>query len=104
MTLETARSDPARLDRAFAGEILGADVVIAHPGLSVGRVEGTLVDETMNTFVVRERATGRSVRIPKSGALGTILLGGRPLPLIGESLRLRPEDRTKRIASRGRRR
>jgi len=103
MAFSNSRPDPARLDRAFAGEILGAEVVLAHPGLAVGSIEGTLVDETMNTFLVRPRGNGRLVRIPKSGAVGTILLGGRPLPLIGESLRLRPEDRTKRLASRGRR-
>ena len=104
MTIDAARSEPAHLDRAFAGEILGAPIVVAHPGLVGGSVEGTLVDETMNTLLVRAAATGRSVRVPKSGASGTILLGGRPLPLIGEALRLRPEDRTKRLASRGRRR
>jgi RNase P/RNase MRP subunit p29 len=103
MTLPDARPDPARLDGAFAGEILGARVVLAHPGLAGGPVEGTLIDETMNTFLVRTEPTGRAVRIPKSGASGTIVLLGRPLPLIGEALRLRPEDRTKRLASRGRR-
>ncbi|HEV2167218.1 MAG TPA: ribonuclease P protein subunit [Thermoplasmata archaeon] len=93
--------DPA-LDLAFAGEILGSAVRIAHPGLARGPVEGTLVDETMNTFVVRTRE-GRLMRIGKSGASGTIVLDGRSLPLNGESLRLRPEDRTKRVAARGRR-
>jgi RNase P/RNase MRP subunit p29 len=90
-------------DPAFAGEILGSEVEILHRGLAGGRISGRLVDETMQTFVVRS-ASGRLTRVPKAGALGTVHVGGRPLPLIGEALRLRPEDRTKRFASRGRRR
>ncbi|MCI4358014.1 MAG: ribonuclease P protein subunit [Thermoplasmata archaeon] len=91
------------LDPAFAGEILGSPVHVDHRGLARGSIEGTLVDETMNTFVVRS-PDGRVRRIGKSGATGTIVLAGRSLPLNGESLRLRPEDRTKRVAARGRRR
>jgi RNase P/RNase MRP subunit p29 len=91
------------LDPAFAGEILGSPVRLEHPGLARGPIEGTLVDETMNTFVVR-RSDGELRRIGKSGAVGTIVVGGRSLPLNGESLRLRPEDRTKRVAAHGRRR
>ncbi|HEV2519583.1 MAG TPA: ribonuclease P protein subunit [Thermoplasmata archaeon] len=94
---------PAPFDPAFAGEILGAAIRVVHPGLAKGPVEGTLLDETMNTFVIRS-PEGRVRRVGKSGATGTIVLGGRSLPLNGESLRLRPEDRTKRVAARGRRR
>lgn len=97
-----AESDREPLDPAFAGEILGAFVALEHPGLKGGRLDGTLVDETRNTFLVRSGP--RTVRVPKSGARGTILLDGRALPLSGDSLRQRPEDRTKRVASRGRRR
>ena len=90
------------LDLAFAGEILGAPIQLFSPGLAHSPLEGTLVDETMNTFVVRS-AEGRLVRVGKSGSTGTIVLAGRSLPLNGESLRMRPEDRTKRVAARGRR-
>lgn len=82
----------------LAGEILGAPVEVVHPGLTVP-ARGTLVDETLGTFVVR-LASGRSVRVPKSGATGTISLGGREIPLSGELLRVRPEDRTKRLSLR----
>jgi RNase P/RNase MRP subunit p29 len=95
-----ARAPP--LDPAFAGEILGSAVRIEHPGVRGRLVEGTLVDETMNTFVVR-RPDGSSVRLGKVGARGTIVVDGRSLPLNGEALRHRPEDRTKRVAMRGRR-
>jgi RNase P/RNase MRP subunit p29 len=102
--LPTQRPTSEGLDPAFAGEILGCAVALDHPGLAERRVEGVLVDETMNTFLVRVGRTGRTVRIPKAGATGTIVLAGRPLPLRGELLRQRPEDRTKRLATRGRRR
>lgn len=100
-----ARTDGGALDPAFEGEILGAPVVIhAAPGLARVPVSGRLVDETLGTFVVRAEDRSRTWRIPKAGAVGTILLGGRELPLRGDSLRVRPEDRTKRLAWRGRRR
>jgi RNase P/RNase MRP subunit p29 len=92
-----APMDPS-LD-ALAGEILGAAVSLTHPGL-VHPVRGTLVDETLGLFVVRD-PEGRIVRVPKSGAVGTIALGGREIPLRGDQLRVRPEDRTKRLSLRG---
>jgi RNase P/RNase MRP subunit p29 len=92
----------ATTDRSIdvlAGEILGAPVSIAHPGLAAP-VRGTLVDETLGLFVVR-LPSGRTVRVAKSGAVGTISLGGREIPLSGDLLRVRPEDRTKRLSLRG---
>ena len=89
---------------ALAGEILGAPIEIDHaPGLAQGRLTGVLVDETMQTFVVRPAGSARTVRIAKAGLTGTIFLEGRPAPLNGDTLRVRPEDRTKRLAARGRR-
>ena len=82
----------------LAGEILGAPVELAHPGLHAP-VRGTLVDESLGTFVVR-LLTGRIVRVPKAGATGTISLGGQEIPLSGDPLRVRPEDRTKRLSLR----
>jgi RNase P/RNase MRP subunit p29 len=93
------------LDPAFEGEILGAAVVIERaPGLARLPVRGTLVDETLHTFLLRLVPGDRIVRVPKTGVEGTILLGGKELPLRGDALRVRPEDRTKRLAWRGRRR
>ena len=89
---------------ALAGEILGAPVRFDRiPGMRRLPLEGTLVDETLGTFVVRSPDGRRCWRVPKAGAVGTILLGGRELPLRGELLRMRPEDRTKRLTWRGRR-
>jgi RNase P/RNase MRP subunit p29 len=89
---------------ALAGELLGAAVRFpAGPGLAHG-VEGVLVDESMAIYYVRVAGRSRPLRIPKRGVEGTILLGGRELPLRGETLRVRPEDRTKRLLAGGPRR
>ncbi|MGA8663467.1 MAG: ribonuclease P protein subunit [Thermoplasmata archaeon] len=89
---------------AYAGEILGAPVRIL-PSAAVRRpVDGIVVDETLSLLHVRESGGARVVRIPKSSLSGTILLGGRELPLSGEALRVRPEDRTKRVLAGGPRR
>jgi len=99
---------PAPLSRvereAFAGEILGASVAIAaSPGHRVP-ITGTLVDESLSTVVVRCSGSARTVRLPKAGLEGTIALGSGELPLRGDALRVRPEDRTKRLLTGGSRR
>ncbi len=89
---------------ALAGEILGAPVVIrASPGLAPP-LEGVLVDETLSTFLLRVPGRARALRVPKPGLEGTIVLGDGELPLIGDGLRVRPEDRTKRLLTGGPRR
>ena len=97
--------DLSMADRtALAGEILGAVVRFpAGPGL-VAPVEGVVVDESLSLYYVRVAGQARPLRIPKRGVDGTILLGGRELPLRGETLRVRPEDRTKRLLAGGPRR
>jgi RNase P/RNase MRP subunit p29 len=88
----------------WAGEILGAPV---HVPVSAGRttpVDGVVVDETLSTLWIRVAGRSRPIQLPKAGLTGTILLGGRELPLSGEALRVRPEDRTKRLLAAGPRR
>lgn len=88
----------------LAGEILGAAIVVEKaPGLAKRPLKGTLVDETLQTFRIRTARDGRIVVVPKAGLEATLFLGGRQIPLKGDSLRVRPEDRTKRLAPRGRR-
>ncbi|MCI4368817.1 MAG: ribonuclease P protein subunit [Thermoplasmata archaeon] len=100
----TVRTNPREERLALAGEILGSPVVIREsPGLAKLPLEGTIVDESLNLFYIRPEGKRRLRRVPKAGLLGTIYVGGRELPLIGENLRVRPEDRTKRILSGGRR-
>jgi RNase P/RNase MRP subunit p29 len=89
---------------ALAGELLGASVALpASPARSTP-IDGTIVDETLSTFVVRLAGRARTVRVPKAGLEGTIVLGAGELPLRGELLRVRPEDRTKRLLTGGPRR
>ena len=95
----------SRVEReALAGEILGAPVAIpasrglAHP------VEGTIVDESLSTLSVRVPGRTRPVRVPKAGLTGTIVLPSGELSLKGDALRVRPEDRTKRLLAVGPRR
>jgi RNase P/RNase MRP subunit p29 len=98
-------SSLSRVEReALAGELLGAAIAIeSAPGL--GRpIRGTLVDETLSTFVVRVPGRARPLRVPKTGLVGTIALPAGELPLRGETLRVRPEDRTKRLLTGGPRR
>ncbi|MGD0718143.1 MAG: ribonuclease P protein subunit [Thermoplasmata archaeon] len=90
---------------ALAGEILGAAISVHQaPGIRPLPLRGTVVDESMHTFTVRLAGRGRLVCLPKGGLRGTILLGERELPLIGDNLRVRPQDRTKRILAGGSRR
>jgi RNase P/RNase MRP subunit p29 len=101
----TAVAPLSRTEReALAGEILGASVSFPpSPSLRTG-VAGTLVDESLSTFTVRLASSARTVRVPKAGLEGTLVLPSGELPLRGETLRVRPEDRTKRLLSGGSRR
>ncbi|HTT46271.1 MAG TPA: ribonuclease P protein subunit [Thermoplasmata archaeon] len=95
----------SRIEReSLAGEILGASVRFpASPALR-NPVTGTLVDESLSTFTVRLAGSSRTVRVPKAGLEGTIALPSGELPLRGDTLRVRPEDRTKRLLAGGSRR
>ncbi len=87
---------------ALAGELIGASLSVrAHPGLARLPLNGTIVDETLHLLIVREPRRRRLVSVPKAGLDGSILLGGREIRLKGDYLRVRPEDRTKRLLSRG---
>ena len=88
-----SRSERERL----AGELLGASVTVARsPGLAAP-IAGTVVDESLATFLVRVPGRSRLRRLPKAGLEGTIVLPSGELPLRGDALRVRPEDRTKRL-------
>jgi len=89
---------------ALAGELIGSSLSVpAGPGRARA-VTGTIVDETLGTFVVRPRGGGRTVRLVKAGLTGTLGLAERELPLRGDLLRVRPEVRTKRLLAGGPRR
>jgi RNase P/RNase MRP subunit p29 len=105
MSNPTRTSELSSVERtALAGEWLGAAVRFpAGPALA-NDVEGVLVDESLSLYYVRVAGRSRTLRIPKHGVEGSILLGGRELPLRGDTLRVRPEDRTKRLLAGGPRR
>ncbi len=106
MTVSSPRVPPLAPEdaTALAGEILGAPVVVdVAPGLSRLPLKGTLVDETLHLLYIRRAGDSRIVKVPKAGLSGAIFLGERALPLRGEYLRTRPEDRTKRLLGHGRR-
>ncbi len=87
---------------ALAGEILGAPVVVdVAPGLTKLPLRGTLVDESLHLLYIRRAGDLKIVKVPKAGLSGAIFLGERELPLRGDLLRVRPEDRTKRLLGRG---
>jgi len=95
----------SRIERELlAGEILGASVSFRASRALVAPVTGTLVDESFSTFTVRLASSSRTVRVPKTGLEGTIALPSGELPLRGDALRVRPEDRTKRLLLGGPRR
>jgi RNase P/RNase MRP subunit p29 len=89
---------------ALAGEIIGASVVIPAGPARARPVSGTIVDESLSTLSVRVPGRRRPVVLPKPGLSGTIVLPGGELPLRGDALRVRPEDRTKRLLAGGPRR
>lgn len=84
--------------RAVArGELIGLAVRVAgaaDAGL-VG-LEGTVVDETLRTLVVR-RADGRLSRLGKRGATFEFATPKGPVRIDGAALEFRPEDRTKKV-------
>jgi RNase P/RNase MRP subunit p29 len=98
-----SREEPRPGPSPLAGELIGAPLHIdAAPGLQPLPLEATIVDETLSTFLLRREPTGRLLRVQKRGLTGRILLDGREIPLSGEPLRVRPEERTKRLALRPR--
>ncbi|MGD0251052.1 MAG: hypothetical protein ABSB97_09260 [Thermoplasmata archaeon] len=101
----TAFAPLSRVEReALAGEILGASVALPASRALAAPVHGTLIDESLSTFLVRVPGRARPVRVPKARLEGTIVLASGELPLRGDALRVRPEDRTKRLLAGGPRR
>lgn len=95
-------SAPRHPDPALAGELIGAAVTVERaPGVHGLPFAGTIVDETLGTFHIRPTGRPRARVIAKRGLEGSVLLGGREIPLSGDLLRVRPEDRTKRLGLRG---
>lgn len=95
---------PPDVALALAGELIGCPISIqAAPGVTPLPLNGEIIDETRETFLVRLPGKRRGRRIAKTGLSATVLVEGREIPLKGDFVRVRPEERTKRLAVRLRR-
>jgi RNase P/RNase MRP subunit p29 len=99
---ETARSPSSPV---LLGEIIGLPVHITQaPGIQPLPMDGVVADETLHTLLIRRAGASRLRRVPKNGLRAILVKDGDEVPLSGEVLRVRPEDRTKLLALGGRRR
>jgi RNase P/RNase MRP subunit p29 len=90
---------------ALLGEIIGLPIRITQaPGIPSLPWDGVVADETLHTLLIRRAGAIRLRRVPKNGLRAVLVKDGDEVPLIGEVLRVRPEDRTKLLALGGRRR
>jgi RNase P/RNase MRP subunit p29 len=90
---------------ALLGEIIGLPVhITVAPGIRPLPLDGVVVDETLHTLLIRRPGASRLRRVPKNGLRAVLVKDGDEVPLVGEMLRVRPEDRTKLLALGGRRR
>lgn len=83
------------------GEFIGRHLTVTESrGVSGLPVEGVIVDETLNMLYLS--VPGRSARLglQKRGLRGRIRFENIEIDLIGDALRVRPEDRIKRWATR----
>ena len=97
------RDSESSVREALAGEHIGAAIQVeVAPGITPLPLRGTIVDETMHTYLVQMPGHDRPRRIPKAGLSATLLIGERSIRLSGDALRVRPEDRTKRVLLSGR--
>jgi len=88
----------SRHDFAFLlGELVGEKVRVVSSGCrSLQGIEGTIVDETLGTFVIATEARGRK-RVPKKGSVFEFRIGKRIHRVSGELLYCKPEERTKKL-------
>jgi len=93
----TASADRKRSRANLAGEIIGLRVWIADSDCKdLLGIEGKVVDETRNTFLVRTR-TGVK-RVSKAACKFVFPVDG--IVAEGKDLVARPEDRTKKLCAR----
>ena len=79
------------------GELVGEKIRVVSSGCrSLQGIEGTIVDETLGTFVIATAARGRK-RISKKGSVFEFGAGARVQRVPGELLYCRPEERTKKL-------
>ena len=77
-------------------ELIGHLVTVESRSAGHNGLEGTVVDETKNTFLV-EREGGSVIRVPKPGNRFVFRVGNERFAIHGDELTFRPEDRTKKV-------
>ncbi|HUR68075.1 MAG TPA: ribonuclease P protein subunit [Candidatus Thermoplasmatota archaeon] len=77
-------------------ELIGLFVTVESPSGALDGLEGTVRDETKQTFLV-ERASGSEAVVPKPGNRFVFLVGNERFVVRGEDILFRPEDRTKKV-------
>jgi RNase P/RNase MRP subunit p29 len=79
------------------GELIGLRVqVVASTDVGLLGFSGTVVDETLQTFVI-ERPDGRESRISKVGNTFEFVTAKGLVRVDGAAIEFRPEDRTKKV-------
>ena len=88
--MKRENADVARL------ELIGLQVRVESPAKGLDGLEGTVVDETKQTFLV-ERTTGPEAVVPKPGNRFVFRVGVERFVINGDDITFRPEDRTKKV-------
>lgn len=85
---------PEAVRKQLAKELVGEKVKVADSSCKdLLGIEGTIIDESLNTFTV---STAKGLkRIPKKNT--TFLFEGLGVTASGNGLQCRPEDRTKKV-------
>jgi len=85
------------------GEFIGRPFVVTEaPGIQGLPLDCQIVDETLNMLYVRPRSGKRVIGIQKRCLKGLLKTEDGETALIGDEIRVRPEDRIKRCAIRKR--
>ena len=95
MTTESAITRFLRLAR---GELIGLPVrVVQSTDPTLVGVEGVVVDETLNTFLVERDGGAKPLHVAKANSVFDFADEGGPVRIPGDRIRFRPEDRIKRV-------
>lgn len=90
-------SATSRFLRLARGELIGLPVeVVESTDPTLVGIQGKVVDETLNTFLV-ERGDGRRVHVAKSNSVFAFDDEGERVRIPGDRVRFRPEDRIKKV-------
>lgn len=91
-------SATGRFLRLARGELIGRHVrVLESSDPTLIGVEGRIVDETLNTFVVERAGESRPVFVAKSISVFGFEEDGELIRIPGDRVRFRPEDRIKKV-------